>query len=92
MSKTTTEPTSELDTGAIQQTTASSPRRAGDAPRLSLVRDRARLPEVRLNTLSNLMTLVATVELLTVLGMGLDRWSHSYQFQRSFGVLSHRQR
>jgi hypothetical protein len=46
----------------------------------------ARLLEVRLNTLSNLMALVAMLELLALLGMGLKRWSQSYQIQRDFGV------
>lgn len=53
---------------------------------LSLSMGHARLLEVRLNTLSNLVTLVAMLELLALLGVGLKRWSQSYQIQRDFGV------
>ena len=37
---------------------------------------------MRLNTLSNLLILIATVDLLVFVGMGLNRWFQSYRGQR----------
>ena len=49
---------------------------------MSLGKVREMLGAVRLNTLSNLMVLVAAVELVVLIGIELDRYFHSYRVQR----------
>jgi hypothetical protein len=42
---------------------------------------------VRLNRLSNLMTLIAIVEVSVFFGMALNQWSHSYRVQRDWACI-----
>ena len=42
---------------------------------------------VRLNTLSNVIVLVATVELVVILGTGLSRYCQSYRIQRELACV-----